>query len=184
MIHEMDVRERYFDWMIRLVCDKRYSKGRSWERLMRNLHMWEFTPLMEMDENRIRDGIGLRDRFEQETGWDVSDMDDDACSVLEMMLALAIRCEEHVMANPDIGNRTGKWFWSMVENLGIADMDDANFDGEYFDHVIMRFLDREYEPDGKGGLFTVHRNNRDMRDVDIWYQAMWHLSDEMRGGYM
>ena len=40
-----------------------------------------------------------------------------SCSVLEMMVALAICCEETYMDNPNIGNRTGQWFWNMVKNI-------------------------------------------------------------------
>ena len=41
-------------------------------------------------------------------------LDNKTCSVLEMMIALAIRCEEHIMDDPDVGNRTGQWFWKDV----------------------------------------------------------------------
>lgn len=47
-------------------------------------------------------------------------LDNRPCSVLEMIIALAIRLEEHIMDDPDIGNRTGQWFWDMIVSLGLG----------------------------------------------------------------
>lgn len=57
-------------------------------------------------------------------------------------------------------------------------MDNDNYDGDYVDFVITRFLNREYETNGKGGLFTVDKQ-RDMRKVEIWCQLMWYLESIM-----
>jgi hypothetical protein len=92
-----------------------------------------------------------------------------------MMIALSIRCEEDTMDDPDIGDRTGQWFWSMVVNLGLGSMNDAKYDRRYVEEIILRFLNREYEPDGRGGLFTVKNCSEDLRDVSIWYQMNWYL---------
>ena len=104
-------------------------------------------------------------------------LDDRPCSVLEMLIALAMRCEEHIMDDPDIGNRTGQWFWSMITNLGLGSMTDAKFDRVKINHVILIFLDRKYKPNGEGGLFTVRNCPRDLRTIEIWYQMCWYLDD-------
>ena len=97
------------------------------------------------------------------------------CSVLEMMLGLAIRCEEDYMDNPVKGNRTGQWFWGMVVNLGLGAMDDSKFDKVFVEDAVRRFLNREYEPDGTGGLFKIRNCDRDLRYVEIWWQLCWYL---------
>jgi hypothetical protein len=48
------------------------------------------------------------------------------------------------------------------------------------DYVLDRFLDRDYEPDGRGGLFRVKHTDEDLRFVEIWYQMNWYL-DELLG---
>ena len=83
------------------------------------------------------------------------------------------------MDNTDFGNRTGQWFWGMIKNLGLNAMRDSNFDRNYVDDVIARLLNREYEPDGKGGLFTVKHCNHDLRTVEIWCQLSWYLDSIM-----
>jgi hypothetical protein len=80
------------------------------------------------------------------------------------------------MDDPDYGNRTGQWFWTMINNLNLSSMSDERFDGEYVDEVISIFLNREYQEDGEGGLFTIEDCEYDMRTVEIWYQLCWYLN--------
>ena len=133
--------------------------------------------LLPKDENRAEDGIALRYRFAYgyHSPASAETFLDGPCSVLEMMVALAIRCEETIMDNPLIGDRTGQWFWGMIVSLGLGSMMDDRFDEDYVDFVINRFLNREYEPNGKGGLFTIKNCVQDLRDVEIWYQICWYL---------
>lgn len=179
-IGEENIQQQYFDWMYFLVCS---SDGRvpSYRKLLHYLNRIEFTYILEMDSNRASDGVELRYRFGYENNipnfYIEVYLDGRPCSVLEMMVALAFTCEEHIMDDPDIGNRTSEWFWDMIKNLGLKDMDDNNFDTTYVEEVISRFLNREYEPNGKGGLFTLNRCEYDLRTVDIWYQLMWFLNE-------
>jgi hypothetical protein len=102
---------------------------------------------------------------------------DEKCSVLEMMAALAIRCEESIMDDPLVGDRTKQWFWKMIVNLGLGSMTNDKFDVKYVDYVLDRFLDREYEPDGRGGLFTIRDCEDDMRDIEIWVQLNRYVNE-------
>ena len=79
------------------------------------------------------------------------------------------------MDDPDIGNRTGQWFWDMIENLELDTMSDTMFDERYVDEVIERLLHREYGRHGEGGLFFIPNCRYDLRSEEIWYQAMWYL---------
>ncbi len=179
--------DQYFDWMYQLVVDDRYS-NRSYRKLFTRLHDTEFTYTIPMDGNRYEDGINLRYRFGREYGYSDSMiaacLDDRACSILEMMTALAIRCEENIMDDPEIGNRTGQWFWGMLVSLGLGSMDDVRFDRNYTDEVLERFLNHDYRRNGEGGLFTVRHSRMDMRRTEIWYQLNWYLNELVREGSM
>lgn len=152
----------------------------SYRRLLRYLFDREFIYILPMDGNRYEDGINLRYRFGDEQGIEqyiiANCIDIRPCSVLEMMIALAIRCEEHIMDDPDYGNRTGQWFWNMINNLGLGHMNDKRFDYNAAKNIIDIFLNRQYTRDGEGGLFVIHNSQRDLRNVDIWYQMMWYLN--------
>lgn len=133
-----------------------------------------------MDENRQKDGLDLRYRFCYEFGYEDSklalELDDKPCSVLEMIIALAIRFEEQILSDPEYGNRSSLWFWNMMENLGLRGMDDKNFDEGKVDEIVEKFLHREYEKDGSGGLFYIPNCPRDLRRVETWYQACWYFN--------
>lgn len=171
----------YFEWMCKLVRDTRYTRRLSYKKLLRYLYDREFVYTIDMDENRAEDGMDLRYRYAYDyrrIGPAIIDyINDRPCSILEMMVALAIRCEEHIMDDPEMGDRTGQWFWSMIDNLGLISMSDSNFDENYVERVVDRFLNREYEEDGEGGLFTVKKCGLDLRTVEIWYQMCWYLDE-------
>lgn len=173
-----DVMNKYFEWLYDIVCKKRYYGSISYKKLLMTLHNIEFTYSLKRDENREEDGLSLRHRFAVVSG--IRDAElylNDPCSVLEMLIALAIRCEERIMDNPDYDDRTKQWFWGMITNLGLGSMTDDLFDKNYVKSIINRFLRREYEPDGKGGLFTIKNRNEDLRDVEIWIQLCWYLDN-------
>lgn len=170
-----DIINGYFEWMYDLVCENRYSEGLSYRKLLSYLHNTEFTYFIPKDANRAEDGVDLRRRFADYA--EIRDIDlylDEPCSVLEMMIALAIRCETF-MDDTRIGDRTGQWFWGMIVNLGLGSMFDNNYDRQLVETNVTRFLEREYEYNGKGGLFTVKHCDRDLRGVEIWYQLCWYL---------
>lgn len=174
-----DIRNAYFEWIYNLVNRSNGKRSLSYRKLLFLLHGEEFTYTMAMDGNRYDDGINLRYRFADESGYaDVvvaKYLDDCPCSILEMMVALAIRLEENIMADPVIGDRTSEWFWVMISNLGLIDMDDGNFNCYHAASIIKRFLNRDYAPNGEGGLFVLADCKYDLRDVEIWYQANWYL---------
>lgn len=164
----MLIEDEFFEWMYQMIDGKKYYT------LLRILYDNEFYSIMSLDDNRLIDGVGVRYRFADEASIPYGVMnrkfDKNTCSVLEMMLGLAIRIEETIMSDADYGDRTSMWFWMMVKSLGLYDMTDEKINAEYSLHTISRFLNRDYEPNGMGSLFTVQRSNKDMRDVEIWYQ--------------
>ena len=179
MLSENDISNAYFEWMYDLVCGKRYSKSISYRKLLSLLHGTEFTYIIPKDENRAEDGIDLRYRF----AYDHADIENaelylsGPCSVLEMMVSLAIRCEETIMCDPDVGDRTGQWFWGMIVSLGLGSMSDSRFDRRFVELTISRFLNHEYEQNGHGGLFTLRHCDRDLRTAEIWQQMCWYLNE-------
>lgn len=180
-MRERLVNRIYFNWLVDLISRNRYSEEISYRKLLSHLHSIDFRYSILMDQNREEDGINLRYRFALTQGYENSideilDILDGPCSVLEMMVALALRCEETIMDDPEIGDRTRQWFWGMVVSLGLGSMYDSGFNDRYVDDVIERFLDRDYDPDGSGGLFTIKHCDRDLRTVEIWHQLCWYLN--------
>lgn len=175
------IKQEYFEWLTDLVCNNQYSEQVSYRELLTRLHKVEFSYVIQSDANRADDGLNLRYRFALEHGYE--DCDElilyylrGSCSVLEMMIALAHRCE-NIMDDPDYGDRTRQWFWGMIVNLGLGAMTDDRIDHVKVQNIIGRFLTRDYEPNGKGGLFTIRNTEYDLRDVEIWKQMCWYLDN-------
>lgn len=176
------IRGSYFGWMCRMVGGR--DEG-DWRSLFRLLHSVEFVYILPMDENRMIDGLDLRNRFALENGYSENDVieafKDYPCSVFEMMVALAHRCEEQIMSDDEEGDRTSVWFFDMIRSLGLSGMRGNGFNEEKARAIVYIFLKRKYEPDGRGGLFTLEHPNRDMRGTEIWYQLQWYLNE--RNGF-
>lgn len=176
MSFEDNIRNDYFNWLYDYVCKGRVHNKLSYNKLFILLHNIEFTFSIPNDINRAKDGVDLRYRFSLDYGdHTIVDILDGPCSVLEMMIALAIRCEESIMDDTMYGDRTGQWFWSMMSNLDIGYMDDEVFNKQIVEDRIYNFLDRNYDPDGKGGLFYIKDCEEDLRDYEIWTQLCWYL---------
>lgn len=180
----VELEHLYFEWLYRLVCDDRYSGGdrTSYRRLLTYLNGIDFKyeNKRRLDANRAADGIDLRHEF----GFRMKindhiisqELDTRRCSILEMMVALAIRCEESARDQTK-GDRTGQWFWSMLRSLGLAGMNDLDFDERVVDHVISDFQENTYSPNGEGGLFTLYGDYGDIRKQEIIWQ-MFHFLNE------
>lgn len=174
------ISNEYFEWLCDCVCAHSKYDLVTFDKLLSHLHDVEFTYTIPKDKNRATDGIDLRWRFTCERDWlDIPECLDGPCSVLEMMVALALRAEETIMDDPNIGNRTGQWFWGMIVNLGLGSMIDRRYDKERVDMVLERFLNRDYEADGRGGLFTLRHCDQDVRDFEIWRQLCYYLDEIM-----
>ena len=177
-IIEDQVKNNYFNWLYNYACKGRIGNNISYKKLFKALYDTEFRYYLLRDSNRAADGVDLRYRYSISVNDErVLDILDEPCSVLEMILALAIRCEETIMDDTRYGDRTGQWFWNMLSNLGISYMIDEKFDEPIFNKIIYDFMVRRYSRDGRGGLFYIPNCSEDLRDVEIWTQLCWYLNN-------
>ena len=171
----------YFRWLYQLVFEDR--EIRSYKKLLQFLFDQDFYYLLDMDSNRGVDGLDLRYRFCYDNKYEYSklgsELGDKPCSVLEVMIAIALRFEEETMRDWDIGDRTPIWFFCMLTSLGLDDMDDYNFDEARVSRTISRFLNRDYCANGIGGLFYIPDCGEDLREVDLWAQASWFFDRQL-----
>lgn len=179
----MTLRDRYFEWLCKAVTPP--TGEQPYGYLLRYLADTDFQYCIELDGNREADGFDLRYRFGEEAGVPSREiaryLDNRPCSMLEMMVALALRCEEAIMFDPNKGDRTWIWFQEMLCSLRLDRMEDAHFDHKEVAYRVRRFVCQKYDSDGHGGLFTVKHPYRDMRSIDIWTQLQWWLEEYNKG---
>ena len=172
----------YFDWLCDIIqVDKMNC---SWRLLMKDLYQRPFYSLIEHDENRASDGLELREEYMHDM-WYPDDVEiEGECSVLEMLIGLARRMD-YETSDPYDDNSTDHtvyWFWEMIDNLGLIAFDDDSYFElggiDNVDNIVDRFLERDYEYDGEGGLFPLVKSTKDQRDVEIWSQMSAYLLEK------
>lgn len=174
-----EIDEDYFLWLCEMVDAD--GPDQQYLGLMRHLYDTDFSEesakLVGNDDNRIEDGIQLREKFEEESLYLDYRCLSGPCSVLEMMVALAYR-----MSDTMGDDQPELWFWEMMENLGLSEMCDKEYylvsGPEIVDEILAIFLRRKYGKDGFGGLFPLERPEKDQRKVEIWYQMSAYLIEK------
>lgn len=178
MSDESVVKTSYFYWLAAQVGETENKEESSYWALLSLLHEKPFRWVLARDENRALDGCGLREQFctDVDMAPSLAEFLEGPCSILEMMVALSIRCENDVMRDYEFGDRTSQWFWSMVVTLGLGKMDDCNFDEDVVNDILERFMNREHSANGEGGLFRIEETGLDARKLEIWFQMNWYLN--------
>jgi hypothetical protein len=165
----------YFRWLCEII--KIDQPDKSYWLLAKALHKKEFFWTVPNDDNRGSDGKKLREEFADENGYLKYDKLERPCSMLEMLVGLSKRMEDY-MTDPEKGDRTDRWFWEMITNVGLLTCTDSEYyeynDGA-IDEVLDRVLERTYKRSGKGGLFPLKEPKKDQREVELWYQMCSYL---------
>ena len=172
-------KDTYLSVLCGLVGLKEPIESSSYYELMRELYNIEFYWSVPNDDNRALDGIRLREKYCYNSNISAGIMQEEPCSLLEMLIALARRCDDELMYNSTDGNRSVDWFWMMLTNLGINRFRDSSYGDAWVDNDVIgitdKLLDREYSEKGKGGLFPLKYAREDQREVEIWYQMNEYL---------
>ena len=165
--------DAYFQWLKELIGDG-YIEGQ-YQKLLWKLYSTPFYYELDYDRNRAVDGLDLRRKYFTRIACMPEPMMSNGemypCSVLEMMIALARRAEDNLTYDPDLGDSTGRWFWIMMENLGLDVYDDYGYFEENVSAILNVFMHHLYASDGcQGGPFPCPGVERDLRKTDLWWQ--------------
>ena len=169
------IRKKYIKYLMNMV-----NGGSEYASLFLYLFNTPFAIVIPRDANRVYDAIQLRYAFGDQIGMTEDDVesyfDNGECSVLELMVALANRCNQEIIYDENKGNQCAAIFWEMVKSLQLSEMTNSNFGERETEFALERFINRTYRSDGLGGLFHVPGYPKDMRDMEIWYQMMAYLN--------
>lgn len=127
----------------------------------------EFVWLVELDDNRLADGLELRLEFYHENGGGPASVKEyGPCSVLEVMIGISRR-----LAWEADGDAPG-WAWQLLCNLELHKMHDplSHRKAKKVDEILETLIWRTYSPDGAGGFFPLAWPERDQTKEEIWYQ--------------
>lgn len=178
----------YYEWIFGLACKWTKPYGR-YKKLIAQLQETTFTWIVPNDKHRASDGMSFRYNFvdymdelgKYVTEDDVDDRIIHPCTVLEMMMALASRIENQLMWDPDLGDRSPLWFFQMLETSGLSYYTDTKYSKHEVSLILDDVLNRRYKEDGDGGFFYVENPDKDLREVELWWQCNWHMHDILKG---
>jgi len=162
----------YFDWLCMWAIPNG-EKREDYRKLMLALYDFDFYWSVSHDENRAEDGIQLREIFENETGEYCDKVGE--CSLLEMFLALAVRCNDNFMYDPDDPKRADRWFWMMIENLDLDIYTDDSFNYSEVSDICEHFCSRNYSKTGHYCAFYYPENIRKLAGMELFYQLGHYL---------
>jgi hypothetical protein len=169
--------DAYYSWLCDLINVNQRDK--SYWLLANALYRKDFVWTVPNDDNRSYEGKNLRERFCDERGIEYYyDAFPSECSMLELIIALAYRCEEIMVDQMDRMEMID-WFWRILANVGLEKFTDDEFyelHGQVLvDEILNKIIDRTYLRSGKGGLFPLKFPKKDQRKVELWYQMNTYL---------
>lgn len=197
-----EMQERYFKYMMGIVGIKDgMIKDRCYSMLFHHLHRIIFTPFVGLDINRAHDGKGLRYDFiyysnqkivefngkeiSRREKWSYSEEDmvniEGPCSILEMIIAL---CNRRWDYRQDAYSAPYDMFVDILHNLKLTRYDDGHYNHDRVAFIIDRVNQREFDEDGKGGMFPIPDFVmdgvwfKDQREIDIWFQVDKYLAEK------
>lgn len=173
----------YFEWLLHGMNDNQWGyRTQEFSKLLNLMFKLRFKAVNHMDVIREEKIDDLRDDFFYDHDEHIKDVPDMPAypTVLELLISLSYSMED-VMSNQKYGNRTADWFWGMIINLGLEDLDDDEFDEGYAVAVFSRWLKREFAPDGNGSPFPMRDPPCDMTGVDIWRSFLWYVNENYQG---
>ena len=171
-----NVEEAYMHYL----CDNVFDlKHHNYNKLLNRLQHISFRWSIYMDKNRESDGRRLRREFYDQyyIGEETLYRDERTASVLEVMIALAIRINQEYIGKHKSSIYISALFWQMIESLSLSHMDDNHYSEDIVNSNIDNFLNRTYLPNGYGGLFGMNNTIRDQRNIEIWSQAMEYVNN-------
>lgn len=174
--------ELYLEWLYGQVALVRLqSPELTYWKLLKLLFTTEFVWLIANDDNRMEDGRDLRREFLEDCEVDTPDEEwmSIGCSMLEMLIGLSRRLVFEDSSEAD--TEVSEWFWHLMANLGLRSFTDDQLttlsQEAYVTHILEEVVWRNYQSNGRGGLFPLSKPHGDQRKVELWYQLSSYLME-------
>lgn len=156
-------------------------------KLCAALHSLEFRPMLEMDENRSSECMALRNDFSEQ-----NNNQDEVLYILDRIFGfdgtwmeiLVVLAEKiaYDLADSEYEAGTGKWFREMLENCGLNEETNDQFDDPYNEFqkvydIVTVINNRRFGWDGEGGLFPLRWPKRDQRYAELIMQMNDYIEE-------
>lgn len=161
-----ELSDRYFLHLTRMMRID-LPEHRNFNRLLNQLYSTEFYFVHPLDENRLLDGMELRDLYLRGRSLPMP-----PC-VLEVLAAFSKRIEENILGEPG-NDRYERMFWVMLNNLGLLYFEDFKYDEEKVSMILQNWMSRKSK---KSALFPLKKTTRDESELDFWWQMQLYVDE-------
>lgn len=169
------LRDHYIHWLEEELTGESKHPDRSYLELVSVMLDTEFTWSVDMDDNRIADGMELRWEFAERFRVPRDTMASIAPpSFIEVLLGLSRRLAFVAGGTP------ARWAWQLLVNLGLDRMWDhlSRSKTRTTLDILGVVMSRSYQPNGDGGFFPLAWPDRDQREVELWYQLNAYAEEQ------
>lgn len=171
------VRTDYFEYILEYLAGDGEGDEPSYSQLLWILYNYEFRVVVDMDYNRVKNALYLRDHLAEEAG--LRTIGDDYCSVLDILVHLADRMAFNVdrLSERETGLRC--YFWEMIENFGFEECTDGdkNWDGEEVMGVLDRWIYRKYDEKGCDTPYPIRHRVKKYQKMELWDQMQIYIEE-------
>lgn len=173
--YELSLNDNYFKWLLGILGFKEPMSCR-YISMLSYMYSTSFRltdPIVGHDDNRLNDGFELRATYSNNfTMPDLPGIFDEEVSVLEVLVAFAMRIDDDIMYDGSL--HASKWFFIMVDNLGMTNFTDDRLGLDWCiddeEQILDIWMSRQYGPDGRGTIFPLKTTTFDQRNLEMWYQ--------------
>lgn len=171
------VRTDYFEYILEYLAGDGEGDGPSYSQLLWILYNYEFRVVVDMDYNRVKNALYLRDHLAEEAGLNI--IEDDFCSVLDILVHLADRMAFNVdrLSERETGLRC--YFWEMIENFGFEECTDGdkNWAEEEVLVVLDDWVDRNYNENGSDTPYPIRHRVKKYQKMELWDQMQIYIEE-------
>ncbi len=159
----------YYGWLISQI---KTPNSRTFLELFERLHNVEFVWTVPNDDNRVQDGLDLRNEYlntlPRVSAREIASFNSalHGCTMLELLVSLSRRVAFTA------GGEAEDWAWQLLQNLRLHKMSDplTAEKASRIDEAVDTVIWRTYQRDGRGGFFPLKWAEQDQTKVEIWYQ--------------
>lgn len=170
-------RTDYFEYILEYLAGDGEGDEPSYSQLLWILYNYEFRVVVDMDYNRVKNALYLRDHLAEEAG--LRTIGDDYCSVLDILVHLADRMAFNVdrLSERETGLRC--YFWEMIENFGFEECTDGdkNWSEEEVLVVLDDWVDRNYNENGNDTPYPIRHRVKKYQKMELWDQMQIYIEE-------
>lgn len=176
---DFELKSEYFGHLVTTIVDKKHPQI-DYIPLLDLLHSMKFEIMLQSDEDRVKDGEYLREKWlsEEDLYEYLHEFDGDYVTVLEVLVALADRLSFQIGDNCTGDHSISECFWEIMKNLDLEKYSAGNYKPINIKDKVRIWMYRKFKKDGSGGPFPLEKSRFDQRNLTIWQQMNDYIMEK------